>query len=544
MLSRWCRALGLSTAAAVALVACAGGDGGSGTTGGVGGSGGAAAGAGGSGAGGRGGSGAGGATGGSGSATGGSGGVASGGAGGAGQGGAGGSGNTTGGSGGTAGGSDAGTTEPDGGGDAGTGPQPDGAVPADPAGSETYVAAPLSRGTGQRTDRRPMPIGFYDASVNKTFVSWMGPGSDALVKAYDHATGTWSPDKNVGNSPFADSHNYPAMIKGRDNRLYVFYGCHNSPLRMTVSPNPLSIDGTWRDGNVSIAPDASYPAPLVTSDGVIYVFIRLTRARNGHSDDRPLAMIKSTDNGQTWTRTTILDPYPRPDNLTEIYNGKISYQPARGGQKAKIHISWTLAGGGPGQHQHDVYTRNIYYAYMDPTNDHLYDITGRDLGTSVDNNEGEMYCKALDTGCSNCAHQTGYQISVSYDDDGSPLMLFGHYQNGLTAVRREGTAWMAKVVTPQTGEPRDINHIGPRTFQVFRTMGNTCIVHRTSDGGATWRQEAVVTASHTVGRCHVVDNYHPDVKLFMEGNVAGGDTSTAKVTAGFAPPYPAAGNTD
>ena len=72
-----------------------------------------------------------------------------------------------------------------------------------------------------------------------------------------------------------------------------------------------------------------------------------------------------------------------------------------------------------------------------------------------------MYCKALDTGCSNCAHQTGYQISVSYNDDGTPLILFGHYQNGLTAVRREGNGWMARVVTPQTGEPRDINQHRP-----------------------------------------------------------------------------------
>ncbi len=137
----------------------------------------------------------------------------------------------------------------------------------DPGTGETYMATALSRGTGQRTDRRPMPVGFYDASVNKTFVSWMGPGSDALVKEYDHATGMWSADKIAGNSPFSDSHNYPSMIKGRDNRLYIFYGCHNSPLRMAVSPNPLSTAGTWRDVNIGAAPDASYPAPVVTSDG-------------------------------------------------------------------------------------------------------------------------------------------------------------------------------------------------------------------------------------------------------------------------------------
>jgi hypothetical protein len=407
----------------------------------------------------------------------------------------------------------------------------------DPSGSEAYVATALSPGTGQRTDRRPMPVGFYDASVNKTFVSWMGPGSNALVKAYDHATATWSPDKVVGKSPDVDSHNYPTMIRGKDNRLYIFYGCHNTPLRMAVSPDPLSIDGTWKDGNVAAAPDASYPAPLITSDGTMYVFIRLTRQKNGHTDDRPFALIKSTDNGQTWTRQLIIDPYPRADNLTEIYNGKISYQPARGDVKARIHIAWTLAGGGPGKHEHDAFTRNIYYAYLDPATDHLYDIGGRDLGTTIDDAEAEMSCKALDTGCSNCAHQTGYQISVSYNDDSSPLILFGHYMNGLTAVRRQAAGWATKVVATDTGEPRDINRIGPGAFQAFRSAGNTCVVHRTTDGGETWRLETTITAPHPVGRCHVIDNHHPDVKLFMEQNTIGGGTSTAKVTSGFAPHY-------
>jgi hypothetical protein len=424
-------------------------------------------------------------------------------------------------------------------------PPDDGATPAvdsgppAPGGVETYAATLLSKGTGQRTDRRPIPVGFHSAKANKTFVTWMGPGSDALVRAFDHATQTWSADKVAGNSTFADKHNYPAMIKGKDDRLYIFYGCHNSPLRMAISANPLSIDGSWTDGPVAAAPDASYPAPIVTSDGSIYVFIRLTRQNNGHADDRPFAFIKSSDNGKSWTKQMVIDNYPRADNLTEIYNGKISYEPAHGDQKAKIHLSWTLAGGGPGNHEHDAFTRNVYYAYLDPTNDHLYSIDGRDLGTTVDDTEGEMYCRAVDTGCSNCDHQAGYQVSVNFNDDGSPLVLFGHSKNGLTAVRRQGGAWATQVITPITGEPRDLYKVGARSFQAFRTGGTTCVVHRTNDGGATWTQETTITAPHPVGRCHVIENNHPDVKLFMEQNPAdtGGDTSTAKVTAGYVPPY-------
>jgi hypothetical protein len=153
--------------------------------------------------------------------------------------------------------------------------------------------------------------------------------------------------------------------------------------------------------------------------------------------------------------------------------------------------------------------------------------------------ESETRARVLDTGCSNCAHQTGYQISVNYLDDGTPLILFGHYQNGLTSVRWDGSAWVSKVVTPGLGEPREINKIGPRSFQAMRTTGNTCLVYRTVDGGATWAMEATITAPHPVGRCHVLTNAHPDVKLFMEQNPDSGTggTSTAKVTAGFVPTY-------
>jgi hypothetical protein len=467
-------------------------------------------------------------------ATGGQGGSASGGKGGAETGGSGG-----GGSGGQGGGDPG---QPDAGRPVTPDAAPGGSTGMDPpaGGVELYMATALSPGTGQATDRRPVSVGFYDARVNKTFVSWMGSGGSALVKAFDHATGTWSPDKVAGKGTFTDSHNYPAMIRGKDDRLFIFYGCHNSPMQMAVSQDPLSIDGTWRNGTVAAAPAASYPAPIITSDGTMYVFIRLTRQKNGATDDRPFALVKSTDNGVTWTKQTIIDNYPRNDNLTEIYNGKISYEPAHGEQKAKIHLAWTLAGGGTaGHHEHDAFTRNIYYAYLDPRDDHLYSIKGDDLGTTVDDMESETKARVLDTGCSNCAHQTGYQISANYLDDGTPLIAFGHYQKGLTAVRWDGSAWASQVITPGLGEPRELNKIGARSFQAMRTTGNTCLVYRTGDGGATWAMEATVTAPHPVGRCHVITNAHPDVKLFMEQNpdTGTGGTSTAKVTAGFVPTY-------
>ena len=86
---------------------------------------------------------------------------------------------TTGGAGGSGGGA-GGSTTPDAGSPSDSAPSSPGVDP--PAGqAEAYTATALSPGTGQATDRRPVSVGFYDASVNKTFVSWMGSGGSALV---------------------------------------------------------------------------------------------------------------------------------------------------------------------------------------------------------------------------------------------------------------------------------------------------------------------------------------------------------------------------
>jgi hypothetical protein len=403
--------------------------------------------------------------------------------------------------------------------------------------AETYSATMLSPNAGAVTDRRPIPIGFYDATVNRTWVTWMNGSSDAVIKEFNHATGTWSADKVVGNATFVDKHNYPSLIRGADDRLYIFYGCHNSPLRMTKSPNPLSMAGTWSDRSISQAPKASYPAPVLTSNGTLYVGHRHTRQTSGFTDDRPYAFAKSTDNGATWTWQLVIDPYPRSDNLTEIYNGKVSYEPAHDGRKAKIHMAWTIAGGGPGQHAHATYGRNVYYAYLDPSNDHMAGADGVDLGTTINNTEMEQHCKVLDTGCSNCGHQAALQVSAHYLDNGNPIVIYSHLNNGLSSSVWNGSSWVKRVLTSGEGEPRELFKFGPQHFKAFRSTGTSCEYFRTTDGGLSWALEGTVTPPHSVDRCYVINNHHPDVKLFMEDRADNGDTSVARVTSGFEPWY-------
>src|SRR6476659_8505802 len=99
---------------------------------------------------------------------------------------------------------------------------------------QQYTVTKISEDANIRSDQRPIPIGFYDAGTQQTFVTWMGAKSTAVVKAYNHLINTWSENKVIGIPDFVDKHNYPGLLKGKDDHLYVFYGCHNSTLKMSV----------------------------------------------------------------------------------------------------------------------------------------------------------------------------------------------------------------------------------------------------------------------------------------------------------------------
>lgn len=286
--------------------------------------------------------------------------------------------------------------------------------------------------TNIRSDRRPIPVGYYDEKADKTFVCWMSADSHPAVKAFDHSSGRWSETKIVARSPFADKHNYPSILRGKDDRIYMFYGCHNSTLKMAVSPNPDSMEGEWTDTYIAEAERASYPAPVLTDDNKFYVFYRDTRRSNGHTDDRPYQFVKSTDGGRTWTRQLVIDPYPRvTDSMTEVYNGQIAYQSGGADGSGRIHLAWTVCGEKAGRHAHATYGRNVYYAYLDLSNDHIYNVEGRDLGTTVDNIEADKYCLALETPIPERGHSAGLQVSVHFRDNTYPVIHYNYPSEGV-----------------------------------------------------------------------------------------------------------------
>lgn len=410
--------------------------------------------------------------------------------------------------------------------------------------AQTFSSSLLESNTIIQTDRRPIPVGFYDSTVNKTFVSWIGANSHPVVKAFDHTTQTWSPNVIAGSSPFNDKHNYPGMLKGADGRIYIFYGCHNSTMKMTVSQDPLSIDGTWNDKFITEAQDASYPAPIITVDGTFYVFYRDTRRQDGKSQDRPYQYVKSTDNGATWTRHMAIDPYPRTtDGTTEVYNGKVTYEPPHGDQNAKIHIAWTLAGPKlPTQSEHATLGQNVYYAYLDPGNDHFYNVVGMDMGFDIDTSEDDSLCLVLNTGLPESSHSAGLQVSVNYRDNGLPIIHFDNRNaGGQGTATWDGSQWVFAQIGAGGGDPREIEKFGPESFRTYHPSGSSVNVYKTLNGGLDWTFETSFQIDESMSRCYVINNFNPDVKLLLTqrpGSITTtGSVYTASVTSNFSPEY-------
>lgn len=222
-----------------------------------------------------------------------------------------------------------------------------------------------------------------------------------------------------------------------------------------------------------------------------------------------------------------IDPYPRvTDSMMEVYNGQVSYQPGDGKNAGRIHLAWTICGEKAGKHAHATYGRNVYYAYLDLSNDHLYNVEGRDLGTTIDNVESDKYCLALETPIPERGHSAGLQISVSFRDNGAPLIHYSYpAEHGGRLATWDGNKWN-HTSFGAVGEPRGIEKLGPESFRIYSTMGKGVVTHTTTDGGLTVNRELEIETPVSLSRCYVISDARPELKLvmFSTPTVAGKET--------------------
>ncbi len=417
-----------------------------------------------------------------------------------------------------------------------------GAVPAAvPAAVPTFTPMTAAARVAARTDRRPVAGGVYDAAVDKTFICWAGKNEDTYVQAYDHAAKTWSrPAKLLGGK--GDSHNYPTMVQAADGRLLVFVGMHNAQLVMARSPQPHSISGTWSVRNVKEGPAASYPMPFRTASGHIFVFFRETTAELQSSvptDTRRMTYVRSTDNGVTWKscrqltgQAFALGSTNRPDHVNEVYVGQLRVEPATADRPERVHLVWTIAGGGPGGHTHDAYHKDIYYATFDPAALSFRAVSGADLGLQVNDAELDR-CRVLLTPLARPGglKSPDYIQLAGWLADGRPTLVWITSDSKAvlhnSAAVWTGSAWQIKEVA--TGlRTREMERVGPDTWRVYATReGRPNIETYLLEAGRNWSAETVIRTPREVQRIELITGAHDRVRILATGNSSGRAVSIA-----------------
>jgi hypothetical protein len=407
------------------------------------------------------------------------------------------------------------------------------AVAFDPAGDPLTVTT-VAASVAARTDRRPVAGGVHDARAGKTFISWGGVYEDNYVQAYDHRTRTWSAPVFVAGGD-NDSHNYPTLVQADDGHLLVFRGLHNKELWVARSPEPHSIDGTWTDTIIPEGLGATYPMPVKTQDGTIFVFIRETAGdfdKTYPTDTRPMKYVRSTDHGLTWRSSADLTgdrwciaPLARADNMNEIYIGQLRHEPAGPAHPERIAVVYTLAGGGPEGHLHDRYHRNIYYAAFSPRDLHWRSAAGVDLGTTIDDPDQESHLLVARTELQTVNPRSPDYINLvgSVAGGALPFVVWMQLDDAAqvhihTAVHVPVVGWHRREVA--TGfRVRDMERVDELTWRIYATpdpavAGIQTFLLRL---GTALRKEAAIATSQPVQRIEVIDGYREPAHILATG---------------------------
>ncbi|WP_158886663.1 BNR-4 repeat-containing protein [Amycolatopsis anabasis] len=410
-------------------------------------------------------------------------------------------------------------------------------APAIATSREFSVMTPAAS-VASRSDRRPVAGGVHDPVAGRTFISWSGRHADAYVQAYDHRRGTWTAPKRLAGGE-SDSHNYPTLVQAADGHLLVFRGMHNSRTVVSRSPRARSLDGEWTHTEVAAGAAASYPMPVKLAGGTLIVFYRETAAEldpGAPTDFRPLKYLVSRDDGRTWRNSVeltgkrwALGSLGRADHLDEIYAGQLRYDSHTG----RIQLVYTLAGGGPDQHKHDFYHRNVYFASFDPATLRFFSASGRDLGTQVDDAEQERYLKVADTPLERPAgtKSPDYILQTGAQADGKPFVTWFQFDTTGTphdyAGAWNGRGWDVREVA--TGlRLRELEPLGGGVWRVYATRdGKPDIETYRLTGGRDWHPETVIRTPKPVQRVEVITGFRDPARVLATGASSQRDVSVA-----------------
>ncbi len=357
------------------------------------------------------------------------------------------------------------------------------------ANEDSDIQSTLIASDGRNDDIRPMAAGVYDKESNKTYAVYMnmtGAG-DAYVMTCDHNNNnTWDKGYTAGVGTQDDKHNYPQIVLPDDGRPVIIFGAHNIPLKiakMDIAGDPSS----WTTRTLAKADDGSYPMPIKSRNGDIYVFYRVTVS----NVVRPMYYIKSTDNGVTWSDPILaIERVVDVEGFREIYVGMITEEPYRYGVNQRFHFAWTLAGASIPAGNHDWAREGLYHAYFEPATDTYFAADGTSLGSSIDENDMDKYCEIVAPQRDPLREgYMGYDPKLAVSENGDILVWEFHDDGSWEDVVHyfNGSSWQIQAGSGLSVYPKGIDYFNGKHYFIGNSRNNN--FQGTSDNGQNFNTD-------------------------------------------------------
>lgn len=242
-----------------------------------------------------------------------------------------------------------------------------------------FVTVAVNRAVHRSVYNQQNPCAWYDATANKTFLAYLGPGRTLYATYLDHATGAWADRVLVEAYPIdsEDDHGAPVMVIDASGYLHIVFGAHGGLFRYAKSTAPRSI-AAWTTRNLSEIPGGTYPPMAVMADGSIAMIYRTGSSHGSTYPNHEFGQIvRSTDGGSTFVEQVAggiinLNAYSA-DAAEDFY---ISDLVAVG---TKLYFAFIVAHGAG----HDGIRSDIFVGYYDTADSKVHTVAGTQLTTPV-----------------------------------------------------------------------------------------------------------------------------------------------------------------
>jgi hypothetical protein len=222
----------------------------------------------------------------------------------------------------------------------------------------------------------------------------------------------------------------------------------------------------------------------------------------------------------------------RSDHLNEVYMGQLRREAATGGRPERVHLVWTVAGGGPDQHLHDYFHKNIYYATFEPAALRFRNVQGADLGRQLGRADMDRCRVALTPLARPGGEQSPAYIQlVGWLGNGRPLVLWMTFDDDLVvhdmAAVWTGSAWQTRQVA--TGlRILEMERLASATWRVYANRdGRPGIETYLLTSGLGWARESVVATPGEVQRAELITGRRDPARILATGASSARDVSVA-----------------